>query len=68
MAKKFDPSKPHGTVYGHPAAKFEQNGVVYKGDGEPLDPKAAEQAELEMAARNREDEEARKRELAAKGK
>ena len=66
--KKFDQSKPHGTVYGHPSAKFEQGGVVYKGDGTPLDPKAAAEAEAEMAERNREDEEARKRELAAKGK
>lgn len=64
--KKFDPSKPHGTVFGHPKAKFEQNGIVYKGDGMPLDEKEAAECEAQMAAENREAEEQRKRELQAK--
>ncbi len=66
MAKKFDKSRPHGIVYGHPSAKFEQDGITYKGDGTPLDPKAAAEAEAKMAEDNRLAEEARRRELAAK--
>lgn len=37
QAQKFDPTKPHGTIYGHPSAAFEQNGFLYTADHECLD-------------------------------
>jgi hypothetical protein len=35
---KLDPSKPHGTIWGHPQALYEQNGVLFDGGGNPLKP------------------------------
>lgn len=34
--QKFDPTKNHGTVWGHAEAAFEQNGILYDALGEPL--------------------------------
>lgn len=30
---KFDPKKPHGAIWGHPTAAYEQDGVLFAGDG-----------------------------------
>jgi hypothetical protein len=64
--KVFDPGKPHATVYGHPGAKFEQNGILYAGNGEPMDAAQLARAEEMMAEENHDAEVARKKELAAK--
>ena len=37
QAQKFDPTKPHGMVYGHPEALYMQTNQLYGGDGLPLD-------------------------------
>jgi hypothetical protein len=37
MQTKFDPTKNHGVIYNHPAAMFEQNGILYDGVGEPIE-------------------------------
>ena len=37
QTQKFDPSKPHAMVYGHPEALYEQNGVLYGGDNNPVE-------------------------------
>jgi hypothetical protein len=34
QSQKFDPTKPYGAVYGHPDASYEQNGILYGGEGE----------------------------------
>jgi hypothetical protein len=34
---KFDPKKPHGTITSHPWAHFEQNGILYDSQGQPMD-------------------------------
>jgi len=40
MGLKFDPDQPHGVIYsgGTYEGRYEQNGVVFKANGEPLDP------------------------------
>lgn len=30
---KFDPKKPHGTIYGHPWARYEQGGQLFDWNG-----------------------------------
>jgi hypothetical protein len=34
QAQKFDPKKPHGLIYGSADAQYEQDGVLYAGDGQ----------------------------------
>jgi hypothetical protein len=34
---KFDPKKPHGVITNHSWAKFEQDGILYDGQGQPMD-------------------------------
>ncbi len=34
---KFDPKKPHGVITNHSWAKFEQNGILYDTQGNPMD-------------------------------
>jgi len=34
---KFDPKKPHGVITNHEWARFEQDGVLYDCQGEPMD-------------------------------
>lgn len=41
---RFDPSKPHGLVYGEPGVAFHQNGRHYRKDGTPVDEEPAEVA------------------------
>ena len=41
---KLDTSKPHAVVYGHLEASYEQNGILYDGGGNPLQPPKPEQA------------------------
>lgn len=36
QAQKFDATKPHGTVYGHTEAVYEQDGVLFDGGGVAL--------------------------------
>lgn len=36
METKLDLSRSYGTVWGHPGARYEQGGVLYGADGEPL--------------------------------
>ena len=40
----FNPSRPHGTIYGDAtmAARWQQDGVMYRGDRLPVDHVAAE--------------------------
>jgi len=35
QAQKFDPTKSHGVIYGHPEALYEQGGNLYTGEGRP---------------------------------
>lgn len=37
QTQKFDPSKPHAMVYGHPDALYEQDGILYGGDNNPVE-------------------------------
>ena len=39
MGLKFDPDQPHGVIYGGGSyeGRYEQNGVVFKANGEPID-------------------------------
>jgi hypothetical protein len=34
---KFDSKKPHGVITNHPWARFEQNGILYDCQGQPMD-------------------------------
>jgi len=34
---KFDPKKPHGVITNHDWARYEQNGVLYDSQGQPMD-------------------------------
>ena len=36
QTQKLDFNKPHGVVYGHAAAMYEQDGALYAGDGTPI--------------------------------
>lgn len=48
---KFDPTKPHGAITGHPTAFFEQEGVLFDGAGQPLsEPKTSLKAKASAAA------------------
>ena len=64
--KKFDPARPHGTVYGHLSGKFEQDGILYNGSGDPVDPDQIAAEEALLANENKVAEQARARELASK--
>lgn len=33
----FDPKKPHGVITNHSWAKYEQNGILYNSQGQPMD-------------------------------
>jgi len=33
---KLDLKKPYGTIFGHPIAAYEQNGVLFDGAGKPV--------------------------------
>jgi hypothetical protein len=37
---KLDPDQPHGVIYSGGAyeGRYEQNGMIFKADGEPLEP------------------------------
>jgi hypothetical protein len=37
MGLKFSKDKPHGIVFGHPEIAFEQDGVHFGFDGEPVE-------------------------------
>lgn len=38
MGLKFDPDQPHGVIYGGAyEGRYEQNGVIFKANGEPID-------------------------------
>lgn len=39
MGLKFDPDQPHGVIYGGGSyeGRYEQNGVIFKANGEPID-------------------------------
>ena len=34
---KFDPKKPYGMITNHSWAKYEQDGILYDGQGQPMD-------------------------------
>jgi hypothetical protein len=34
---RFDPTRPHGLVYGQPGVAFEQGGVFFRPDGKPVE-------------------------------
>jgi hypothetical protein len=40
MGLEFDPDQPHGVIYagGNYQGRYEQNGVIFKANGKPLDP------------------------------
>ena len=44
---KIDFNKPHGVIFGHPYAAYEQNGFLYDGAGERLNSKTEETEETE---------------------
>jgi len=50
----FNAKQPHGVIYGHPVARFEQNGVYYDGAGREVVPERMneieETAQIEQAA------------------
>jgi hypothetical protein len=60
----FNSKAPHGVIYGHPVARFEQNGIYYDGSGREVVPERMneieEVAQIEQAAA----EEKRLKELA----
>lgn len=64
--RKFDPSRPHGTVYGHISGKFEQGGILFGANGLPLDEDQIAQDEERLAEENAAAERARAKELASK--
>lgn len=47
---RFDPSKPHGIVYGEPGVSWHQNGRHYKKDGTPVGEEAEPVAEVAPVA------------------
>ena len=55
----FDIKKPHGVIYGHPVARFDQNGVLYDGSGREVPKERMEEIE-ELAQIANEVEEKRK--------
>lgn len=64
--KRFDPGRPHGTVYGHLSGKFEQDGILFNASGLPVDPEQIETEEGLLAEENRAAEAVRAKELANK--
>lgn len=61
--KKFDPKRPHGVIYGHLSGKFEQDGVIYGGNGKPVPADQLRKDELRIAKEAAREAEARVREL-----
>ena len=37
MNQKFNPNRPHGTVYGHSEISHEQDGQLFRADGSMID-------------------------------
>jgi hypothetical protein len=55
---KFDLKKPHGTITNHPWAHFEQNGILYDIQGQPMDqiqPEETVDEETELPITNEKD-------------
>jgi hypothetical protein len=51
MGLKFDKKQPHGTVIGHPDIAYEQNGVHFGFDGEPVDSSRSDKMKAAWAKR-----------------
>ena len=64
--KKFDPKRPHGTVYGHLSVKHEQDGQLFGANGYPVGTEQLEIDEQKLQAEVEANDEARSRELRAK--
>ena len=45
QSQKFDATKPHGTIWGHPNAQYEQGGFLFDGAGFPVLPEENGDAE-----------------------
>jgi hypothetical protein len=61
----FDKTRPHGVIYGHPVARFEQNGIHFDGSGREVVMERMKEIE-ELAQIANEVEEKRKLEELAK--
>lgn len=58
----FDSKKPYGLIYGHPMARFEQNGHHFDALGRILKQEVMDQIEQEATIKKAEDEKKKKEE------
>lgn len=54
--QKFDPTKPHGTVWGHSSAQYIQNGVMYDASGCLIDVEENEESTESSSDNSKEKE------------
>jgi hypothetical protein len=63
----FDKTRPHGVIYGHPVARFEQNGIHFDGSGREVVMERMKEIEELVQIANEVEEKRKLEELAAKG-